>query len=214
MYPERRDIANKKHMHTTKILFILLSVFLTSCAVDKDIFQRETFEDIELLKISTVIKLEKKTHSKDITPDHLIGIGESIYPNKNNFKLGTPKTFDAKEKPGFQLESEYFYSTNDSSVKVILYQWDSLTKKKNDIFKIDNFSNKVIVFQEKFNRLKDRLTKELGQPIVIDIEQNKTSDSTFRDGIKWENNRGLKAYLFMFGNKNGYRQIRLAIYKN
>jgi len=201
-------------MRITKIIAIIILLTLTSCGVDNHIFQKEKFDELQLLKISTVTKLENKAHSRDITPNHLIGIGTGIYPNPKNYILATPKTFKTKELPNFQLETQYFYSANDSLVKVILYQWDYLEKKEIDFPEAENLTNKFKVFQIKFNRLKDKLTKNLGQPIEINIEQNKTSDSAFRDGIKWKNNSGLKAYLFMFGNNNGYRQIRLAIYKD
>lgn len=201
-------------MRITKIIATLILLTLASCGVDKHIFQKEKFDELQLLKISTVTKLENRAHSKDITPNHLIGIGTGIYPNPKNYILATPKTFKTKELPNFQLKTEYFYSENDSLVKVILYQWDYLEKKEIDFSETENPTNKFKIFQIKFNRLKDKLTKALGQPIEINIEQNKTSDSAFRDGIKWKNNSGLKAYLFMFGNNNGYRQIRLAIYKD
>ena len=39
--------------------------------------------------------------------------------------------------------------------------------------------------------------------------------SDVQDNVKCENKEGLHAYLFMFGtNKNGFRQLRLAIYGN
>ena len=175
----------------------------TSCVTDNHIFQKQRFADFGQLKLSTVIKLERKISAKDITPEYLIGIGEGIYPNKNNFVLATPKTYKIKERTNFELETEYFYSTNDSSVKVILYQWDNLTKGKSDFFEQENLTKKYKVFQKKFDNLKVKLTKELGDPIEKNIEQNKTSDGTFRDDIKWKSQSGL----------NGYRQIILAIYK-
>ena len=201
-------------MPITKIIATLILFTLASCGVDKHIFQKEKFDELQLLKISTVTKLENRVHSRDITPNHLIGIGAGIYPNKKKLILETPKTYITKEQPNFQLETQYFYSANDSLVKVILYQWDYLEKKDVDFPEAENLTNKFKAFQIKFNRLKDKLTKTLGQPIEINIEQNRTSDSAFRDGIKWKNNSGLKAYLFMFGNNNGYRQIRLAVYKD
>ncbi len=51
-------------------------------------------------------------------------------------------------------------------------------------------------------------------PTRKNIEQGKSGDSTFKDDFKWENQHGLNAYLLMFGNNNnGYRQIRLAVYR-
>lgn len=198
-----------------KISLALLTIFaLTSCATDKRIFQKQRFADFGQLKLMTALKLEKKFSSKDISPHHLIEISEGIYPNKNNCVLATPKTFKIKERPHFKLETDYFYSINDSSVKVILYQWDNLTKENSSLFEEENLAKKFKVFQKKFDRLKEKLTKELGQPVEINIKQNKTSVASFKDDVKWGHNGELNAYLFMFGNDSGYRQIRLAIYKD
>jgi len=202
-------------MKYTKYIIILTLFALSSCVTNRLIFQDKKFNDFEKLNIKTVIKLERQKHSKDITPKHLIGIGEGIYPNKNNYVLATPKTYEIKERPNFKLETEYFYAVNDSLVKVILYQWDYLQKSKSDLFEEENKSKKFKVFQTKFNNLTSQLSQEFGEPISKNIERDKIKDDSFRDDYKFKRADGLNAYLFMFGNNNnGYRQIRLAIYKD
>lgn len=201
---------------TVVLLIIIIALILNSCATKKHLFNKTIFSDFHQLKINTVIAFEKKNKSKDITPSYFIDIGESIYPNKNNYKLEIAKTFKRKEKPRFELEVDYYYTIGDSSVKVILYQWDNLKTKKAN--KSEDEETKSLVFgdfQTKFNQLTDSLTKQLGEPYHKNIEQNITTDETFRDDIKWNGQNGLNAYLFMFGNNNNqYRQIRLVIYKD
>ena len=202
-------------MKFTKYIVILTLFALSSCVTNRLIFQDKKFNDFDKLGIKTVIKLERQKHSDDITPDHLIGIGEGIYPNKNNYVLAKPKTYEIKERPNFKLETEYFYSVNDSLVKVILYQWDYLQKNKSDFFEEENNIKKFKAFQTKFDNLTSQLGQEFGEPISKNIEQDKIKDDTFRDDYKFKRADGLNAYLFMFGNNNnGYRQIRLAIYKD
>jgi len=202
-------------MKASKLIFLLALFVLTSCLNNKLIFQDNNITEFGNLDIKTAIKYEKKRHSRDITPDHLIGIGEGIYPNKNKYVLATPKTYEIKDGRNFKLETEYFYSINDSLVKVILYQWDYLQKNNSSFFENENFSKMFKVFQEKFDDLTAQLTKQFGEPVTKNIEQDKNKDDTFRDDIEWKNLNGLNAYLFMFGNNsNGYRQIRLAIYKD
>ena len=202
-------------MKSTKYIVILTLFALSSCVTNRLIFQDKKFNDFDKLNIKTVIKLERQKHSKDITPDHLIGIGEGIYPNKNNYVLATPKTYEIKERPNFKLETEYFYSVNDSLVKVILCQWDYLQKNKSGFFEEENNTKMFKAFQTKFDNLTSQLSQEFGEPISKNIEQDKTKDDTFRDDYKFKRADGLNAYLFMFGNNNnGYRQIRLAIYKD
>lgn len=198
---------------TPIVCSILIILFLVSCASNKHIFSKERFSNFEQLKINEATAAELRIGSKDITPTHLISIGEGIYPNVNKYELETPKTFKRFEK-SFEIEVEYFYTAIDSSVKVILYQWDDL-RGTNTLFENDkNLSKKFDAFQNKFNQLSERLSKELGMPTQKNIEQGKSGDATFRDDFKWKNQNGLNAYLFMFGNNNnGYRQIRLAIYR-
>lgn len=187
-----------------------------SCVSHRHIFSKETFSNFYRLKVNEATTAEIKNGSRDISPTYLVSIGESIYPNSNNYKLEKPRTFKRIEKRNFEIEVGYFYTARDSSVKVILYEWDELSGKKRSPFENErNLSKKFRLFQNKFDELSERLTKELGLPYEKSIEQNKSEDKTFRDGIKWEGQNGLNGYLFMFGNnKNGYRQIRLAIYGN
>ena len=69
-------------------------------------------------------------------------------------------------------------------------------------------TNKFTFQKKMFNRL-----SELNIKTVIEVHNTIITD-TFRDDLKFQRVDGLHAYLFMFGNnRNGYRQIRLAIYK-
>jgi hypothetical protein len=136
---------------------------------------------------------------KDISPDHLITIGEGIYPNPKRFNLTTPRTFE-KKTGGFRLTTDYYYTSSDSLVRVILYQWDKSRTR-----------DQKKEFQKQFDKLRQSLTDKLGEPKEIEINQKKFNDETFRDGIKWTGK--VNAYLFMLGrDKNEYRRIRLAIY--
>lgn len=202
-------------MKLLRYIVLLTLLAFTSCVTNRLIFEGKEFNGFDNLGIRTAIQLEKQKHSKDITPDYLIGIGEGIYPNKNKYTLATPKTYEVKERPNFKLETEYFYAVNDSLVKVILYQWDDLRKKNAYFFKEENYTRKFKAFQTKFDNLTSKLIKEFGEPISKNIEQGKIKDETFRDDLKFKRGDGMNAYLFMFGNdNNGYRQIRLAIYKD
>lgn len=202
-------------MKKTKFILALTLFALTSCVTSKLVFQGNKFNEFNKLAIKEVIKVEEEKNSKDITPDHLIGIGEGIYPNRNKYILATPKTYEIKERPNFKLETEYFYAVDDSLVKVILYQWDYLQKNNSDFFEKENYTKKFKAFQTKFDTMTLQLTKEFGEPISKKIEQRKIKGESFRDDLKFKQVDGLNAYLFMFGNNiNGYRQIRLAIYKD
>ncbi|MBB2145391.1 hypothetical protein GM921_07845 [Pedobacter sp. LMG 31464] len=206
-------MKQQKIKRAINIIILSITLLISACVTNKYIPIKKRIIEFDTLTLSDVLESEKRTGSKDITPNHLIGIGEGIYPNKHKFILNTPRTFKIKELPSLELETEYFYTKNDSSVKVILYQWDYLKNEELENQKRDRLTEKVEVFQDKFHKLRKELTNELGLPVHNNIEQNNISSGTFRDGIKWKSSNGLNAYLFMFGNNNGYRQIRLAIYK-
>lgn len=90
-----------------------------------------------------------------------------------------------------------------------------MEKSNIDFYEKENHTKKFKAFHTKYNNLTSKLIKEFGEPISKNIEQGKIKDETFRDDLKFKRADGMNAYLFMFGNdNNGYRQIRLAIYKD
>lgn len=133
----------------------------------------------------------------------------------------------------FQNEVSYYFSESDSSVKVILYEWDTndgTYQAKNE------WGEKFNQFKEQWDDLVRELTKQLGQPSDVKIESykfktettdkpvsleemlsnlgnNRNESTAWRDDMKWAGRNGVNAYLFMFGdNRTGHRQIRLSIY--
>lgn len=191
-------------MRRNDIIFIGVILLLAACSSNKLIFKAERFSELNNLTLSEAIKVEKKLKSKDVTQSHLIGIGEGIYPNENSFELATPKTYKRLDG-NYELEIEYFYTSDDESVKVILYQWDYSPNSSKD--------KKHERFIKKFHTLKRQISKRLGQPTFEEINSDSPT-SSYRDGIKWIKEGKVNAYLFMFGNKtNDYKQIRLAVYE-
>ena len=114
---------------------MLIGITTVACVRTKDVFLKDSFVDFEHLKINTAVDFELKNKSEDVTPTHLIGIGEGIYPNKKNYELETPRTFKKDNKPNFQIETSYYYVAANGSVKVILYQWDDLREKNQKSFR-------------------------------------------------------------------------------
>src|ERR1035437_3965123 len=196
-------------------IVILIIFMITSCVTDKRIFQKKRFAEVGQVKIQTAIKLERRAWAKDISPDHLIEIGEGLYPNPNKFILVTPKIYKLKERPNFEKEVDYFYTSNDNSVKAILYDWNKSRRTKHRIFISESNTPEIFkAFQVKFDWLKERLSNELGDPIEINITQSPNLIESYKDYIKWKGKTGLNAFLILFGNKYGYREIRLVIYKD
>ena len=198
-------------MKKTIVISIIFLTLLVGCGTSKRVFQNERIFNYENLNLNYALELEKKLKSKDISPSYRIGLGKGIYPNENNYKLETSRNFKRIIKPNFSLEVDYHF-TKDSIIRVIMYEWNDLKRKKNKSEKQNLKTKKT--FKKKFTELTEMLTKKYGEPTFSEIEsENPKDDGTYRDGIKWLNKNGMNAYLFAFGNPKGsYNQIRLSIY--
>jgi hypothetical protein len=191
----------------TFVISIIILTFFVGCAPSKRVF---TYENLNL---NYALELEKKLKSEDISRKHKVGLGENIYPNKNNYKLEISRNYKRIIKPNFSLEVDYHF-TKDSTIRVIMYEWNDLKYKT---FKSEKQNLKTKkAFDKKFAKLTKMLTEKYGEPTFSEIQSKNPKDNgTYRDGIKWLNKNGMNAYLFAFGNPKGsYNQIRLSIYPN
>jgi len=195
-------------------IFIIFLVFC-SCSTVKSGFKNPVLFVDTNLSLQEALNIEKGNKAKDVSPDYFVGLGESIYPNINNYKLEIPKSFSRIEKPNFICQVDYYYTKVDSSVKVILYEWSNLSnddffEQRENLTKEERIYSK---FREKFEVLIRSIENELGPPTSINLE-SKSQLTDFRDDVHWQNTKNKNVYLFMFGNNNQtYRQIRMVIYK-
>ena len=200
-------------MRKTIVISIIFLTLLVGCGTSKKVFQNERVFNYENLNLNYALVLEKKLKSEDISPSYRIGLGDGIYPNKNNYKLEISRNFKRIIKPKFSLEVDYHF-TKDSTIRVIMYEWNDL-KRKSFKSEKENLKTKK-VFEKKFMELTKMLKKKYGEPTFKEMQSKNPKDNgTYRDGIKWLNKKGMNAYLFAFGNPKGsYNQIRLSIYPN
>lgn len=205
-------MKNRKYL-----IALIYALIMVSCSSIKSFFSEEVFKDFDNYHLRDAIAFEKRAHSEDITRKYLTGISEGIYPNINKYVLATPQTFKHKQR-GFEIETAYYYSLQDSSVRLVLYEWNEPVDRKDRGFSIRPIKSKAQLtkayekFQIKFDELRLELTKAMGEPYEIKIEHTNKED-TFRDDVKWKTKNGLNAYMFMFGNESqSFRQIRIAVY--
>lgn len=215
-----------------KRAIIVIGILLASCTLSKNRIDASKIDN--LVNITNAIVYEKAIGSTDKSPDHNIELANTIYPNKKGFQLATPKMFEQAEG-SFIREVSYYYVRKDSSIKVIFYQWDN---QDPDYENLKYTRNKSKRFKNKWNQLVEQLIEQLGEPYYMNVESAKFEDkiivdesteesiwsiddssdkmnTTWRDDVKWKNSKGINAYMFMFGdNRTGYRQIRLAIYRD
>ncbi len=210
-------------------LAIFLITLITSCSPYKYLSDGNKLVEFEQLTLDETVQFDLSNNSEDITPNHLIGIGKGIYPNEKDFPLETPRTYKLKEGE-FLRQTRYFYTENDRSVKVILYQWDPLSSKTYEPEEI--VLKKISRYDDKWNSLVNELDRKLGEPISQKVESvsypkyqdrkevsveelmedTKGPDSSWRDECHWQTEE-LNAYLFLIGdNQTGYREISLALW--
>jgi hypothetical protein len=127
-------------MKTVFIYFLILSI--PSFAAGQ-LFQ---FKRIPLDKIDSV---ELNQNSKKFIYDYTIGVAQNYFPKRKSFRIAQPIVF-RKPIGNYFLETSYYFSIEDSTLRLIEYWWrdttyslnfsDTLTEKNKII--ISNFFNK------------------------------------------------------------------------
>jgi len=179
-----------------KIAFPFILILIGCRATRNSEVKSIDFIDTNLFGIKSYLAFEKSNHSKDESYDHFVEISTGIYPNFNKHKLKKKsKRFIRADKSKFISEANYYYDL-DNNVKLIFYEW--------------NYNGSNEDFKNQYDSITNLLNQKIGPYDYVHIEKD-TTDKTQRDEIKWTTSE-TKAYLFRF--KNGFNQIRLAVYKD
>ncbi|SOS46765.1 conserved hypothetical protein [Tenacibaculum finnmarkense] len=162
------------------------------------------FDNIENFELKKMTEYENSINSEDVSLGHFWSLGEGIYPNKKEFKFGNPISYRRIECPYFEGKSNYFYTKDNKSIKVVSFNWKTF---KESNFRINPKIEKDLSgkFNSKYDFIVNVVSELLGNP--LDIEQEKDSG---RIDTKWKSANGINAYLFKFKTFN---EIRLYIYK-
>jgi hypothetical protein len=191
-----------------KITILLILFIFSSCQKNEDdyILNDDRFEKFQKLKINEAIKTEFEISSKERTFNNTFGIGTSYYPNTNNFILTNPKVYE-KEQKNFNLETNYFFTPNDSLVKVIFYEWSP----KNDALIALKISEEN-AFKEKVNNLCELISKRLDKPKIEKNQTQNGSNYNYSDKYIWKkNNLSVNLYFDVSGE---FKRVRLIVYEN
>lgn len=162
------------------------------------------FKSEKLFELSELLQFEDSINTEDVSLGHYWSLGESIYPNNNNYSFGNPISYRRLECPYFEGAVNFFYTKKEKSIKVVSYGWKEFKKSDFPISTNSNSKNKNKAFQEKYDFVLYEISKLLGEPV-----SNETEDSGRRQ-TKWKSKDNINAYLFNFSSIN---EIRLYIYK-
>lgn len=190
-----------------KITILLIFLSFTSCKKNEDeyIFDENRFENIENLKLDKAVETEKEIGSKERTYNNTFGIGTSYYPNRNNFILSYPKVYERKQD-FFKIETDYFFTPNDSLIKVIFYEWEP----KTDTLRSLKISEEK-AFEKKLKNLRTLISEKIGKPEIVEIAKRKDTSYNYTDRYKWRKN-DLSADL-NYDVSGEFKRIRLIVYK-
>jgi hypothetical protein len=188
-----------------------------SCSKCNDKLFSDFFDTLQLnflsevrFKLNRAINYEKSVESKEITYNYTTGIGSDYYPNKNNFKLENPIIFNKIECPYFSMETQYFYTAKDSSIRAVFIEWNEFNRNEtiaDEEFYIKRRNN---IFQEKFSKIENTINRRTGKPTNRKLNQTKNINGAM-DEIIWSNTEGLNVGLELVYN-HSYWRIRLIIY--
>jgi len=192
----RGTLAHILMTNLQKITILLIFLSFISCKKNEDeyLFEENRFENIGSLKLEKVIETEKKIGSKERTYNNVFELGNDYYRNVHNYILSL-KVYERSQE-NLKLETDYFYTRNDSLVKVIFYEWSP----KTDTLRKLKISEKK-AFEDKITNLKSLISKKLGAPKVQKVDE-----------YKWLLNN-LAAELYYDADGSGFTRIRLAVYK-
>lgn len=150
-----------------------------------------TFDEIN---INDIEQIESKFNSVKSEPNGYMIITESFFPYAGKFNLEQPVVYLRRDSSFVSdLQVEYYYSKEDSIVRLITYTWDYLTEtKKLDPEKFAKLTpnDKLNLYKAKFDSITDFLKSTLGTQTggsekVTSMEYEKYKKSNFSKLI-WE----------------------------
>jgi len=152
--------------------------------------------DLEKLQLKDVVSAEHKWGSFDITPNYVIGIGDSWNPNK--YTIDTSKSYLIQEDSLISNSIDYFATKSNDLVRAVIFEWEKTDFLKPNLEKLTKEK-----FEKKINFLEDCITQKAGKPIKSNSEKNYTEKV-------WITSNELKIEL---EKMKSFNHIRLIIYK-
>ncbi|HNL85198.1 MAG TPA: hypothetical protein PKO18_08165 [Chitinophagales bacterium] len=163
------------------------------------------FKSDKLFELKELLQLEDSLKTENVSLGHYWSLGESIYPNSNNFTFDNPISYRRLECPYFEGTVNFFYKKKEKSIKVVSYDWKEFKESDFPISTNSNTVDKNKAFNEKYDFVLTEISKLLGEPV-----SNITEDDGRRQ-TKWKSKDNINAYLFNFSSIN---EIGLYIYKD
>jgi len=169
-------------------LFVLL--FVLNCK------PKDNLEDVRILsteiifsepKFSEIQKIENKNKGIKYTKSYNIGLSKDYFPEIDKYEFAQPIIY-RRDTTNLDTEISYFFTKNDSIIRLIEYSWNQDEKKKSFIDDLYEFNKKII-------------SKKLAQS---GIEKSEKIDYWWQKIVRWDND-STHIYSFIFGIEEGQR---------
>ena len=144
--------------------------------------------DFDNLQLKNIDLSEQSWETFDITPNHKIGIGTDLYPNLNNYKLDTLKSYLIEEDSLISNSIVYYTTQECDLVRVVSLDWE---RTRFSVFDSDKLIREAFI--DKLNFLETFFYQKLGQPVHIIKETPKTYLS-----ITWKAQKRIDSYIILF----------------
>jgi hypothetical protein len=177
-------------MHSIKYIILLIGLFACKQSNQK---KEEPFHLTRTI-VQEIDKLESFDSLKAITHEYTIGVSEDYFPGRTNFSLAQPIIY-GKRDGTFDFEKEYFYSNNDSIVRLIVYQWGGTDSTSELIFSHKVEENKRIITSllgfpgREIPETEDLAAKTIWSTHEVNVEQFHIPTRLIRVLISWPNYR-------------------------
>ena len=153
------------------ILIVLLIGQLTDDNRDFFLFDQKKVKDITLIEKS--FKSSKRETRK-------VTISDDFFPGATKYDLEFPITFDRRDNQFNPFSVvQYYYTANDSLVRLIVYDWDK-TQIINNFFdlqkELKNESKRLTEYNAKYDELLKNITDKLGRPISGEGKEKEIKD--------------------------------------
>jgi len=193
-----------------KIIFLTLALLFCSMAG----FSQETIWTKQR-KISEVINFERKLDPEAKFLSQNVWLSKKYYPLADRYKTVNPVIVQRKTVGALPVYAEYFYTPNDSLLRVVSYDWEKgRYGNLNDILESrKQQGGKLEIYLSEYERIRRQLVKTFGKPDQADEKPKTVSDEGqkyLNQNTLWETDE-LHADLNLIFS-SGTQRIRLTLY--
>jgi hypothetical protein len=159
----------------------------------------------ENFSLNNIDSIEQEIGSIDINLPYFIDIGTYLYPNRNEYKLETPKVYFTIEDFIITNQRTYYYAKDDGLIKATMFDWIVTSREYSMPY---NILYKIAIFKNKFNKIKECIINKLGNPNYSQDELD-----TVNKSFVWETSNGMVIKLY-FNDSRSNVKITMIMYKN